>query len=51
MGHGRAVGRDGADRRLLVLPHEAAVALHIRAQDGREPALEDPVCSWDRPSE
>jgi hypothetical protein len=35
-----AMARQGAERRLLVLPHEAAVAEHVGAEYGGELALQ-----------
>ena len=39
-GHGCPVGGDGADGGFLIVLHEAAVSLHIRTQNGCEPAFE-----------
>ena len=35
VGHAYAAGRDGANGRLFAIAHEAAVAFHVRAEDGR----------------
>lgn len=38
-GHDLTIGRQGANRRLFILTHEATVTLDISTEDGRELAL------------
>ena len=49
-GHHFTIGREGADGRLLILAHEAAVAFDIGTEDGSELAFHTHLPRGDYPA-